>query len=272
MNRLPPEARKLIFGFLRPPDPALLRVRAVCRAWRDAVPFEELIGVKRETAEWLLGGKEVEWDERQMNSADFAVKNHWYPFTVKLPGTWFYHMWSRCHVDVGLIRYEMSDLSETLTVWKLHPESFQVEARTSSHDSSYEDSCLGCCQWKQTFFVITRSGGLLKLNPSESVEQTVERFYKMTDVVYKQLRQPFVALIPSLMSFFSTTDGENFWMLNTHRQLLLMEDGRDDLQIMAEDADFAQLIDSCVAYLNLSDGYLKLMHKKATVLDRKSVV
>ena len=199
-----------------------------------------------------------------MNSADFAVKNHWYPFTIRLPVTELDPTWHRACVDVGSIRYEICPTFGELSVWKLHPESFNIEPRISTHEFFSEESFLRCCQWKGTFFFITRTGGLLKFNPSESVEQTVATFHKMNETVYRQLQQQFEASLQNA-SFFDTNDGENFWFLNGLGELLLMEEGRNDLKVMAKDANSAQLIDSSIAYISFMPSCIKLLHKKNVV-------
>lgn len=263
MDDLPPEVLAHIIACLRPPDPALLRLRAVCKKWWKAVPFGDLVGIKKETAEWLLGGKVVEWDEQKMNSPSFTVLNHWHPFMVALSNTCYYRQFNDHTVDVGSIRYGIDYFSGGLVVWKTDSAADGRPEIISTHMFPFGERFLACCQWCSTFFILTRAGRLFKLKPTESIDETVELFNAIDNSEHKQLQPQFVESIQSLMFFFSTCDGKNFWLHNSSADLLLMEEGRNDVQVMAKEVDNAQIIDSSIVYQTREE--IKILHWKSTV-------
>ena len=267
MNSLPPEARKLIFGFLRPPDPALLMVRAVCRAWRDAVPWGDLMmGVSRETAEWLIGGKEVEWT-LIMDSDAFRAEGYGF-MSISTPGIYLSSEGKGACVKVGCVEYNVFAGRRSILMEFID----NANKDSSFHFFATDGLLVNACAWMNHVFVLNVEGKIYKVDVPESKEQTFQLFDNIEKHVWKQrtLAVPMTGQVE--VSFrnlnkFMTSDGSSFWFLSENSELLHMPSGGCEFARVATDVrDFA-IVDDSVLYAQ--GETLKLLNVNASKFTTK---
>ena len=150
MDDLPPEVLAHIIACLRPPDPALLRLRAVGRKWWRAVPLEQIIGIKKETARWLLGGNVVEWDA-EMNSSVVRVKHDELPMEIEVDGFDIMMQYNPCGcvLDVGECRYLFKKYNGDMEILLKEGMRYETVAVCKFPVSQTD---VHCCQFGTTIF------------------------------------------------------------------------------------------------------------------------
>ena len=259
MNDLPPEVLAHIIACLRPPDPALLRLRAVCKKWWRAVPLEQIIGVKKETAQWLLDGKVVKWDAG-MNSNVVTVEQHKTPMEIDVDGhDIMMHVGScACAMQVGECRYLIRAYSGDMEILKKEGEHYETVVSCSFPEASM---FLRCCQCGPAIYFLT-SDVILKLEITGSWEADVEAFKAISEKVWMQLKTP-IHRLALMIEHFSTINGKDFWVLKRSGALIFVRGETMDWEIVARRVSSYFHVDDGVVYLQ--EGVIKIMTVKGTI-------
>lgn len=259
MNDLPPEVLAHIIACLRPPDPALLRLRAVGRKWWRAVPFGDLVGIKKETAEWLLGGKVVEWST-DMNSHALTVFKQVNSIGIHVQGKDILKP-DYCVVKVGTCCYIITKYNGgSLNVMKEDARGVLGKATRFAFPEPALYRC--CCHLGNTVFFLT-ANRILKMDIEDSSDATIESFNKIHGNVWMQLEHPF-EMSHYMPEDFSTCDGKNFWVLTWSGSLSLVEKATRVQRIAAENVKSHFLVDNGVVYLQ--ENVIKVLSLKGSIL------
>ena len=225
MNKLPAETISHIMHLLG--DTAAVKLaRLTCKAICNAYPIEKLIGVDRETAQWLLSPVQPQrWLKPDMRQLDFTVCVHDRVITMY---THFDHerIKSESHQPLSK-KYVFPSIEEHRCIITIKANVCTLSIMHNMDEDENEviisdngDSVCAFCEQPGLLYMTTHDGAIFCLVLDQSMAGICSDFVQKQAQVYKRIDfQPVFARFGHSIAInkFATIDGETFvYLINSN--------------------------------------------------------
>ena len=221
------------------------------------MPWDDIMGVKRETAEWLLGG--VERNE--------VAKQEWSKYVNTFKTRSQYLFGGPLYVIANRSLYLFDDDGKFL----------RCEVHTSGMEDMFSilptEKILGWCAQGHSFFVIEDTGKMFKLAIGDTSADVRMRFNEALKVVWRQFAPE--QLQGARVAQFQTTDGNIFWFLTQQGSLYCLQSETGYMQEVLCNVRYMSQIDNsivclhgtCVKLISFKEGpYARILRDNVDVL------